>query len=133
MCLLERVKRLIRIFACRVEDYLDHHLAGLDHGFVSVLQHLDLLHGPFAELPVQLCFGLALEALLLFLVHRQLPDCPSNQGNSVYSRNQRFNGRVRHSTHLPVTVVLQAVAQVAVSRSVTRIDPPWWRDCQGSE
>jgi hypothetical protein len=82
--LLERVERRIRIFACRGEDHPDHRLAGLDHGIVAVLQHLDLLHCPVAALPVQLCFGPSLEAFLLFLLHDQLLDCLSNQRNSIY-------------------------------------------------
>jgi hypothetical protein len=51
------------------------------------------LHCPAAALPVQLFFGPALEAFLLFLLHDQLLDFPSNQRNSIYSGNQRISGR----------------------------------------
>ena len=78
MRLFKRVKRLILVFVRPGEDHPDHHLSGLDDGLVAVLQHLDLLHGPVAELPAQLFFGPALEALLLFLVHDQLHGCWSN-------------------------------------------------------
>ncbi len=104
MRLFKRVQRLFLIFARRGEDHPDHRLTGLDHGLVAVLQHLDLLHGPVAELPVQLCFRFALETFLFFLVHDPLLDCWSNHGNSGYSCIQRVfqpQGKLASSTAWP--------------------------------
>ena len=78
------------LLACRSEGHPDHRLAGLDLGLVSVLQHFDLLHCPVAAAPVQLFFGPALEAFLVFLVHDHLLDFRGNQGNSIYLCNQRI-------------------------------------------